>query len=49
MHQISPLAETEKPGRSGFVPDFELFGEETEFPDVLHCELLKDRAPAHAR
>ncbi len=47
MDQISPLAETQRPARSGFVPDFELYGEETEFPDVLHCELLKDRAPAH--
>ena len=30
------------------IPSYALFGETTGFPDVLHCERIKDRAPDHA-
>lgn len=29
------------------IPAFELFGETARFPDVLHCEEIKDRASEH--
>ncbi|MEO9466100.1 helix-turn-helix domain-containing protein [Sulfitobacter pontiacus] len=30
------------------IPSYALFGETKGFPDVLHCERIKDRAPDHA-
>lgn len=30
-----------------YVPSYALYGESLDFPDVMHSELLKDRAPAH--
>ena len=29
------------------IPDFNLFGETSAFPDVVHCERIKDRAGLH--
>ncbi|MBF9030018.1 helix-turn-helix domain-containing protein [Rhodobacterales bacterium HKCCE3408] len=31
----------------GSIPVFTLFGETAQFPDILHCERIADRAPAH--
>jgi len=47
MTQAMTKYDPDPGGRAKFVPNFELYGEEAGFPDVLHCELLKDRAPAH--
>lgn len=30
-----------------YVPSYALYGESLDFPDVMHSELLKDRAPSH--
>lgn len=32
------------PASSGFIPLYALYGEEMLFPDVLHCEMISDRA-----
>ena len=29
------------------IPDYQLYGETEAFPDVVHCEHIKDRAPEH--
>lgn len=29
------------------IPDYSLFGETEAFPDVVHCEHIRDRAPEH--
>ena len=29
------------------IPDFNLFGETSAFPDVVHCERIVDRARLH--
>lgn len=42
-HMTSTLAD---PPPSA-VPAYALYGEELSFPDVLHCEMLADRAPLH--
>lgn len=33
--------------RTDFIPVFTLFGETDQFPDVVHCEHISARAPAH--
>lgn len=33
--------------RSGPIPVFNLFGETADFPDVAHCERIRDRAALH--
>lgn len=32
------------PASSGFIPLYALYGEEMLFPNVLHCEMISDRA-----